>query len=166
MSARLRIPLESELRSENETRSSLRYPDSGSGARRDGSFWHPRSGDGFRPLGSIVIAGYDDPNGRRASVVVKDGGNAAVAAPTGYDWIWDDSGSGADWDGSVWRPRAPAGYVNVGDVAVSNHDQPSVDDVWCVRADLVTDGTIIDPSVSRASCTSPTRRSRHTPAAS
>jgi Vacuolar protein sorting-associated protein 62 len=125
----------------------LRYPDWGSGADRDGSFWHPRGGDGFRPLGSIVIAGYDDPTGRRASMLVKDNGNAAVAAPVDYDWIWDDSGSGADWDGSVWRPRPPAGYISLGDVAVSNHGKPSVDDVWCVRADLVTDGTIIDPSV-------------------
>jgi hypothetical protein len=117
-----------------------RYPDNGSGAHMDGTFWHPRPDGDFRPVGSVVVGGYDDINNNRASMLVADNGRSAVAAPTDYTWIWDDSGSGADWDGAVWRPIAPEGYVALGDVATSNHDKPSVSDVWCVRADLVATG--------------------------
>ncbi len=117
-----------------------RYPDSGSGAKRDGTFWHPHGDGVFRPLGSVCIDGYGDINNNRASMLVADGGNGAVAAPVDYSWVWDDSGSGADWDGAVWRPVAPAGYIALGDVATSNHDKPSVNDIWCVRVDLVATG--------------------------
>ncbi|NBC35251.1 Vps62-related protein [Novosphingobium sp. FSY-8] len=118
----------------------VRYPDRGSGAHMDGTFWHPVGDERFKPLGSICVAGYDDINGARASMLVADAGNGAVAAPVDYQWIWDDSGSGADWDGSVWRPVAPAGYVALGDVAMPNHDKPSTADIWCVRTDLIADG--------------------------
>jgi hypothetical protein len=74
-------------------------------------------------------------------MLIADGGNQAVAAPTDYTWIWDDSGSGADWDGAVWRPVAPQGYIALGDVATPNHGKPSLNDIWCVRADLVATGT-------------------------
>ncbi|KAL6882932.1 hypothetical protein HDV57DRAFT_465618 [Trichoderma longibrachiatum] len=59
-----------------------------------------------------------------------------------YERIWKDEGSGADRDGSFWRPVAPAGYVALGDVASGAgwDAAPSVDDVWCVRGDLVTRG--------------------------
>ncbi|KAK4100936.1 hypothetical protein N658DRAFT_534969 [Parathielavia hyrcaniae] len=45
-------------------------------------------------------------------------------------------------DGSVWRPRAPEGYVTLGDVANSGHGKPSLDKVWCLRSDLVADGAV------------------------
>jgi hypothetical protein len=115
-----------------------RYNDSGSGSDRDGSFFHPQSQGSMRPLGSVVIDGYDDINNNRASMLVGDGGNAAVASPVSYTSIWNDAGSGGDNDGSVWRPVAPQGYVTLGDVAVKGYDAPSLEDVWCVRADLVT----------------------------
>jgi Vacuolar protein sorting-associated protein 62 len=118
----------------------MRYNDRGSGSPMDGTFWHPRSEGGFRPVASVCVAGYGDINNNRASMLVADAGNGAVAAPTGYSWVWNDAGSGASMDGSVWRPVAPAGYIALGDVATSNHDAPSVNDVWCVRADLVTTG--------------------------
>ena len=34
---------------------------------------------------------------------------------------WDDSGSGADKDVSIWRPRVPSGYYFLGDVVLSEH---------------------------------------------
>ncbi|MFM2371919.1 MAG: hypothetical protein RIS85_1641 [Pseudomonadota bacterium] len=119
----------------------LRYPDCGSGSDMDGSFWHPLGEGDFRPLGSICVPGYDDMNNNRASMLFANApGQTALVSPVDYAWIWDDSGSGADWDGSVWRPIAPNGYVALGDVANPNHDKPSLNDVWCVRADLVTSG--------------------------
>ncbi|HEY0134560.1 MAG TPA: alkaline phosphatase [Nannocystis sp.] len=41
-----------------------------------------------------------------------------------YVWVYDDSGSGALTDGSIWRPVVPAGFVSVGDVAQASHDAP------------------------------------------
>jgi vacuolar protein sorting-associated protein 13A/C len=66
--------------------------------------------------------------------------------------VWDDSGSGAFADGSIWRPVVPAGYVALGDVAVAGHDPPTGATL------LVRD----DPEVLRAS-PSLTSRSGTTP---
>ena len=41
-----------------------------------------------------------------------------------YVWVYDDTGSGAFTDGSIWRPVAPPGYVSVGDVAHASHAEP------------------------------------------
>ncbi|XP_075470036.1 uncharacterized protein LOC142502662 isoform X1 [Ascaphus truei] len=42
-----------------------------------------------------------------------------------YDLIWDDTGSGATKDVSIWRPvMIEAGFYPLGDVAVDNHSPP------------------------------------------
>jgi hypothetical protein len=41
-----------------------------------------------------------------------------------YVWVYDDTGSGAFTDGSIWRPVVPPGYVAIGDVAVASHTKP------------------------------------------
>ena len=38
--------------------------------------------------------------------------------------IWKDSGSGADYDVSTWRPTGPSGYYSLGDIAVRSHGRP------------------------------------------
>lgn len=122
-----------------------RWNDSGSGGDYDGAFYKPRAPlDGFRSLGSLGVSGYDDPNHKHWALCVAatDEDPSAVRAPTGYQWIWDDSGSGANDDGACWRPIPPDGYVALGDVFVTSHGEPSVEDVWCVRADLVGDGIV------------------------
>lgn len=45
---------------------------------------------------------------------------------TAYDLVFDDRGSGADRDLSVWRPRIQEGYVRFADVAQPNHSAPTV----------------------------------------
>jgi len=42
-----------------------------------------------------------------------------------YAWIYDDTGSGAFADGSIWRPVVPDGYVSIGDVAHASHAEPA-----------------------------------------
>ena len=43
-----------------------------------------------------------------------------------YVWRWDDSGSGAHCDVSIWKPvEYQAGYYPLGDVAVATHSRPS-----------------------------------------
>lgn len=42
-----------------------------------------------------------------------------------YVWVYDDTGSGAFTDGSIWRPVVPPGYVAIGDVAHASHAEPA-----------------------------------------
>lgn len=120
------------------------YDDRGSGASADGSFFRPdvSSMPGFWPLGSVVSTrGYSyDPTGHQAVVVVKDLSGHALKAPTGFELVWNDHGSGGDNDGSIWRPVAPDGYVAMGLVANGGYGQPSVDSVRCVLESLVHRG--------------------------
>jgi hypothetical protein len=115
-----------------------RWDDSGSGYDQDGGFFHPLPPSGYYALGSIGQTHYGSPNGLRAAIVVKEvDGSGALAAPTDYTQIWNDSGSGATDDGSFWLPVAPEGYQALGVVAQSGYGKPSLDDVRCVRSDLV-----------------------------
>jgi hypothetical protein len=127
-----------------------RWDDKGSGANRDGAFWHPQSqaGGALRPLGSLAVGHHTDRNNQWAALLVGDnpaqrkpGQSApAVAAPVDYTGLWNDKGSGARADGSFWRPVPPPGYIALGDVAWAGYGKPGVEQVWCVRADLVSDG--------------------------
>jgi len=114
-----------------------RWDDSGSGAFMDGSFGHPVPPDGFFALGSLAQRGYADPSGKEGVMVVQaKEGSDAIAHPVDYTKIWDDSGSGADDDGSIWRPVPPDGYVAMGLVAQRGYGKPSLQDVVCIREDL------------------------------
>ncbi|UKZ90571.1 uncharacterized protein TrAFT101_005581 [Trichoderma asperellum] len=131
---------------------SLRWNDKGSGATRDGGFWHPKSEGDFRPLGSVGLPHWKDINGSHSSLLIKANPNATgalppVTSPTGYTLIWKDEKSKADKDGSFWRPIAPNGYVALGDVARGGWSTPDISDVWCVRADLVKQGSFAAHSV-------------------
>ena len=42
-----------------------------------------------------------------------------------YDQVWDDSGSGAEQDVSVWRARVPAGCHLIGMTAKNGHSPPN-----------------------------------------
>jgi hypothetical protein len=119
----------------------LRWNDKGSGGKYDGAFWQPKPPSGFHALGGIGVAGYYDVNGNVAALCARaadpNSQRPPLARPTAYDRIWKDKGSGAKMDGSCWRPRAPSGYVAMGDVFATGHDTPpSLDDAICVRADL------------------------------
>jgi hypothetical protein len=57
----------------------------------------------------------------------------ALTRPVGYFPVWDDTGSGAKQDGSVWRPACPGSYRAMGDVTSSSHTVPALDEVVCVH---------------------------------
>ncbi|WP_144394522.1 Vps62-related protein [Pleionea sediminis] len=121
----------------------LRWNDKGSGADRDGAYWHPNPPKGFHALGSVGVKGYSNINGVEAAMCVKAvDGTDALKPPKSYELIWADHGSGADRDGSCWRPIAPEGYVALGDVFVNGYDNPSQNDIMCVRKDLTSRGVI------------------------
>lgn len=118
-----------------------RWRDAGSGMPTDGSYYHPVTTNGFKPLGSLGFGGYYNPDGVQGVMVVKaKAGSDALAAPLDYTLVWGDQGSGANDDGSFWMPVPPAGYKAMGIVAQSGYGKPSVDDVVCVREDLTVPG--------------------------
>lgn len=136
-----------------------RWNDAGSGASRNGGFWHPNSDGEFRPVGSVGVGNHKDINGSYSAVLIARNPAATqtanaegmyespVASPIGFTQIWKDEGSKAKSDGSFWRPIPPNGYVALGDVAQHKWSSPSVVDVWCVRRDLVLPSSFGTPSI-------------------
>ena len=106
----------------------------------EGSFYHPLTSNGFKPLGSLGFEGIYDPNNTHGVMVLKakDGSNA-LAQPVDYTLLWTDVGTiGAN--GTFWIPVPPAGYKAMGIVAQAGHTKPDLDDVVCVREDLTIPG--------------------------
>lgn len=94
------------------------------------------------PNNHAVLLVGDNPAQRAKGIY-----DPAVASPVDYTLLWTDAGSGADADGSFWRPVPPSGYISLGDVAGVGRSKPGVNEVWCVRADLVSDGVYPEGSV-------------------
>jgi hypothetical protein len=120
-----------------------RWKSEGSSQGEDGSFYHPVLTDSFHALGSIGFTGFSNPNGNKGVLVVKaKPGSDALKPPVYYDFVWNSQGTGADDEGSFWNPIPPAGYKALGTVAQQGYDEPSVNDVVCVREDLVVEGAL------------------------
>ena len=128
----------------NSTQFSTLYNDHGSGALYDVQTWRPQPPTGFFSLDDHAesASGYSiygsSPLG--AVVAAKDitESQTALAAPTGFQQVWTDKGSGAYQDGSIWLPVPPPGYVPLGCVVQVGYSTPSTDVMMCVREDLVT----------------------------
>jgi hypothetical protein len=122
------------------------WDDSGSGASYDGAFYRPVvTSDGFSPLGHYGQSNYGEPVG--VLLVARERTSGALAAPVGYELIWTDAGSGATNDGAFWWPLPPPGYRCLGVVATGypqggGYAMPSLDEVRCVREELVAPGYV------------------------
>ena len=119
------------------------WDDDGSGADMDGSFYRPTVPDGWFFFGDYGQGNYKSPTGTVMVVKVSNDNSEAPAlkAPNGWAQVWNDSGSGADEDGSFWAPLPPPGYVAVGHVAMKGHDEPkkdtpNINKLMCLRVDL------------------------------
>jgi hypothetical protein len=136
-----------------------RWTPAGTDGSHAGEFYHPVTEAGWYPLGSKIIdeyvlhvPPYNDPRGQVIAlllepvIVVKEldpnASTPALAAPTGYEWIWDSVGTGASWPGSVWKPVCPGGYVPLGVVTNGLLSEPSTEDMRCVRDDYTTEANI------------------------
>ena len=122
-----------------------RWHDMESGGKYNGAFWHPiipPDMADFHPIGTLGWPGYGDININRIAVmaVVKDANGPAgdaLCVPERFELVWNDKGSGAKYNGSMWRPIPPEGYVALGLVCNRNWGPPPPEDVRCVRSDLV-----------------------------
>jgi Vacuolar protein sorting-associated protein 62 len=75
------------------------WNDHGSGGDHDGSIWYPVPPDGYVSLGFVCNGGYDQPNIPTYRCVRRDLTEATQAGPL----IWNDQGSGAHMDVSLWQ---------------------------------------------------------------
>lgn len=109
-----------------------------------GSYWHPVADDGFKPLGSLAISGYDDPTGKQGVMMVKAKNDSdALAEPVDYTLLFQTQ----NFPGSLWIPVPPPGYKAMGIVAFAGAfawDKPRLSDVVCVREDLTIHGEAED----------------------
>lgn len=59
----------------------------------------------------------------------------ALQKPVSYSLVWITD-SNKNGHGAIWLPNAPAGYKATGFLVTEGVDEPQLDDVRCVRADL------------------------------
>lgn len=118
------------------------WTDAGSGADDDISIWRPNARKGFYRLGDYAVGTHSKPT-KPSALVAKDDGSGALAKPVSYSRVWDDDGSGADQDVSLWKALAPAGYQCLGLLA-TNGSTPSTDDMRCVWRAFLTQGGSFD----------------------
>ena len=76
-----------------------RWTDRGSGARRDVAFYEPICPSGYRVLGYVTVASYSARPSTNDIRCVKS--NYVVQGQ--WKWVWNDAGSGADRDVTVWE---------------------------------------------------------------
>uniref|UniRef100_A0A5B7BJ12 Vacuolar protein sorting-associated protein 62 n=1 Tax=Davidia involucrata TaxID=16924 RepID=A0A5B7BJ12_DAVIN len=61
---------------------------------------------------------------------------ALLERPLNYTLIWSRRSGGSDHDGYIWLPNPPVGYTSMGFVVTDKPDEPDLEQVRCVRADL------------------------------
>lgn len=114
----------------------LAWCDKGSGGHMDGAFYNPVDIPiDYYSIGSYGQSNYNPPSG--ITLLVADDGDEAIKHPVDYTLVYKDSGSGANMDGSFWKPVPPDGYVAMGILCVSGYDKPKKSSVVCIRKDLV-----------------------------
>ncbi|MEM8930727.1 MAG: Vps62-related protein [Acidobacteriota bacterium] len=85
----------------------LVWNDKDSGADEDGSIWIPMAPDGYVALGGVAQRGYDKPDRPDIRCVRAD----LVERASFGSLIWDDKGSGADDDVSIYAIESPGGTI-------------------------------------------------------
>lgn len=63
----------------------------------------------------------------------------AVVSTDSWSWVFDDAGSGAASDLSIWSPDIPVGFTSLGDAAVAGYDPPVV---GSMAVDPMSDGVM------------------------
>lgn len=120
------------------------YNDGGSGAHMNGAFYRPVAPQGFYILGDYAQGDYRAPSRPSITIAVEndDPKHPVLTPPQSYSQIWNDKGSGAHMDGSIWAPVPRPGYVALGAVCAQGYSQPSIPQLMCIRFDLVQAGQI------------------------
>lgn len=82
--------------------------DAGSGADRDLGLYKPPTADGYSYVGV-------NGNSNRILVLKQASDKyGALREPTGWHPVWDDRGSGNDYDYNCWMPKGPPDFLALG----------------------------------------------------
>jgi len=118
------------------------WNDRGSGAHQNVAFWKVNPSPGYYTLGHFTTShhGIDKNENRNPPVTItlkpKSNHSSLLAKPLDYEFIWNDAGSGADDDVTVWRMKCPSGYVSLGDM-VSNGPKPTSEACRCIKKQAI-----------------------------
>ncbi|KAJ8042094.1 Natterin-3 [Holothuria leucospilota] len=117
------------------------YDDSGTGAYKDVSIWHPSDVEyGYYPLGDVAVASHSAPT--TSSLLVKEMAAGALSAPDSFTEIWNDRGSGGSYDVRIMQMNPPSGYTCLGHVAILGYSStPDSNKYRCVLSQYVTKGS-------------------------
>ena len=61
----------------------------------------------------------------------------SVADAIDLTQVWNDTGTGAKMDGSVWRASVPDGYESLGDMWVKGYGRPDPKSMYAVNKECV-----------------------------
>ena len=108
------------------------WTDTGSQADLSCSIWRAKINPNYYPIGDIVVATHTKP---RIGLLIRvsDKNRDAIKPPVSYSRIWNDDGSGAQFDLHLWKPTCPCGYVALGNVATIG-PLPKLGDIYCVKS--------------------------------
>eukprot|EP01088_Endostelium_zonatum_P017876 TRINITY_DN5514_c0_g1_i1.p1 TRINITY_DN5514_c0_g1~~TRINITY_DN5514_c0_g1_i1.p1 ORF type:complete len:359 (-),score=84.96 TRINITY_DN5514_c0_g1_i1:62-1138(-) len=63
--------------------------------------------------------------------------------PVDYQFLWNDTRTGALQPVTIWKPLAPPGFVALGFVATPDHTKPSLDLIRCLHHSITLPGSIL-----------------------
>jgi hypothetical protein len=103
------------------------------------SIWRSQGPAGMFSVGDIAIGEYRKPT---TGFVVKTLTNDALKSAESWRLVWNNRGSGDNWNGAIWQPICPYNYQGIGYVATGTHSEtPSVDAFRCIKAEYLVDGS-------------------------
>ncbi len=117
------------------------WSDKGSGGDNDVAIYTPRVPAGAYMTGSYVQGDYSTPS--QCIVGVKpanEQSQALLTVPDSWQLIWQDKGSGADLDGSVWSAVTKnSDYICTGHVGQRGYTAPVLPEYRCLHRCLVSE---------------------------
>lgn len=124
----------------------LIWKDSGSGGDHDGSFWDPIPPTGYTCLGMIVQRNYSKPSTDAMRCIKSEYVLRGSASK-----VWDDSGSGANWNLGLWNSTAQntKGLATGTFKGSRHHHNTGGDRFWVLNKDRINEpgmGLPADPA--------------------
>ncbi|XP_076943882.1 uncharacterized protein LOC143614277 [Bidens hawaiensis] len=107
------------------------------------SIWRPICPDGYISVGDIARIGIHPPN----VAAVYQNTDRLFALPVGYDLVWRNCAEDYTNPVSIWRPRAPEGYVSGGCVAISGFNEPEPDAAYCMAESIAEETTFEEQQI-------------------
>ncbi|WP_240359634.1 Vps62-related protein [Pyxidicoccus trucidator] len=108
------------------------WSDWGSGGAHDVSFWDPVPPAGYTCLGTVTVLGYGKPSTDLIRCVKSE-----YVLPGSFSWVWNDGGSGADYDVGLWQvgPRTddPRGLALSTFKGQGNYGNPDGGRAWVLN---------------------------------